>query len=64
MRQRLKRYSGETMHIFSGIMLIGLIGLLWTLMLSLTHANGSNHNGRPARKKQDQAVEQYFTRAA
>jgi hypothetical protein len=52
------------MIIFSWIMLVGLVGLLWAMVLSLIHTDGRDHNRRNARNTQNRTAESHSERAA
>lgn len=43
------------MLIITGILLIAIVGLLWTVVLSLIEADGRDDNGRTAPKKRNGA---------
>jgi len=64
-RHRIIRNLAErTMLIITGILLIAIVGLLWTVVLSLIEADGRDDNGRTAPKKRNGAVGSHIKRAA
>lgn len=52
------------MIIFSWIMLVGIVGLLWATVLSLIHTDGRDHNGHTARNTPNRTAESHSERAA
>jgi hypothetical protein len=52
------------MIIVSAILLMGIVGLLWAIVLSLISTDGRDHNGRTGSKKQTRAVDSRLKRVA
>jgi hypothetical protein len=52
------------MIIFSWIMLVGTVGLLWATVLSLIHTDGRDHNGHTASHIPNRTAESHSERAA
>jgi hypothetical protein len=52
------------MIIFSWIMLVGIVGLLWMMVLSLIHTDGRDHNRHTACNTSNRTAESHSKRAA